>query len=348
MTRPLRAELGVPNVRSMLSRPRATLRYLSLLLLPLALLVAACGDDGGGDDSGTPESNGSPTADGDALEVEHRFGTTTIDETPKRVIAGDSQWVDVLLALDIPTVGHTTDAYVGKTFPWQDGLAEDSVNFGALSSWPIDDVIDLEPDLILGTWTIPNEATYESLEAIAPTIGPLTDRAVDRWEDMARLAGQIFDKEDEAQALIDSVDERIDGIAERLPGLEGKTFVLANYVEGDSLVIVADPEDGANSLFARLGLQLPDEIAGKAEEGEGRMNVSLERVDLLDADLVLVFSMTGDPSDLPGYDDLPAVKAGHALQMDYTSVVGLNTPSPLSLPYALDKIEPVLEDLAGS
>jgi iron complex transport system substrate-binding protein len=48
-------------------------------------------------------------------------------------------------------------------------------------------------------------------------------------------------------------------------------------------------------------------------------------------------------SGAPRWDQLRAVKAGAVSVLDYAAVSGLNTPSPLSVPYSLKLIRPALE-----
>ena len=95
----------------------------------------------------------------------------------------------------------------------------------------------------------------------------------------------------------------------RLPGLEDKTFALANFVPGDSIYVVADQEDGSSVFFQPLGMELDPDVLAAADGVSGRANISLEQVDLLDGDLLVLFSNDADPSTLVGYDQLAG---GHA------------------------------------
>ena len=67
----------------------------------------------------------------------------------------------------------------------------------------------------------------------------------------------------------------------------------------------------------------------------------LERADLL------AFLVNGgderDLSDIPGFCSLP----GTVAVLDYPTIVGLNTPSALSVPYALEWLRPHLEATAA-
>jgi iron complex transport system substrate-binding protein len=79
----------------------------------------------------------------------------------------------------------------------------------------------------------------------------------------------------------------------------------------------------------------------------GRAEFSLEQAGLLSSDLLVVFSDDGVPTDLVGYDQLPAVTSGAVSEIGYDAVVGLNTPTPLSIPYSLVVVRPALEAAAG-
>ena len=98
-------------------------------------------------------------------------------------------------------------------------------------------------------------------------------------------------------------------------------------------------------LFQQLGMEIhPDVLAAAA--GGPRVELSFEQVDMLQADLLVVHTGGGDPSDVPGYDALPAVSAGAVSELGFAEVVGLNTPTPLSIPFALDLLRPALEAVA--
>ena len=111
--------------------------------------------------------------------------------------------------------------------------------------------------------------------------------------------------------------------------------------------MVADEGDGSSVFFSQLGMTLYPPIRAEGERtGDARVNLSTERADLLRADLLVFLVNGGDESDLadiPGFDQLPGTGAG----LDSATIVGLNTPTPLSIPYALDQLRPHLEDAAA-
>jgi iron complex transport system substrate-binding protein len=332
---------------------------LLLVTLGIALLATACGDDDtdASADTDTTVSDTSAAADTSATDaaadgpvtIEHAFGTTTLDERPERIVALGVQWTDVLLAMGVQPVGVLLDPLAGPdgTYPWQTDLDPDVTGIDGGDVLPLEQIAALDPDLIVVTYAAPDQATYDDLAAVAPTIPLLGGRDVDAWQDLTTVAGQLLREPERAEEVIAGVEQLVADTAAAMPGLVGRTFALANYIPGDSIWVVADPDDGSSVFFQQLGMDLEPGILAAADGAVGRVQLSLEQADLLAADLLVVFSNDGDPRDLVGYEQLPAVVSGATSELDYAAVVGLNTPSPLSIPYSLELVRPALEALGA-
>jgi ABC-type Fe3+-hydroxamate transport system substrate-binding protein len=308
-------------------------------LVSLAMLAAVgCGGSGG--------DSGDSAGDAGTISVEHSYGETEVPVRPERIVSLDTQWTDVLLALDTRPVGYLADPNVEGDLPWRGDRLDGVTPIEAADSLPYEQIAELQPDLILVTYLAAEQADYDTLSDLAPTIASLSTNQVDSWQDMARTAGTFLDKPVEAETVIEDVDGAVREVADELPSLDGKTFALVNFVPGDAFHVVADPDDGANVVFAQLGLELPQRLLDAADGVSGRVELSLEQASLLDADVLVLFTNGGDPADIAGYDELPAVTSGAVSVLDYAEVVGLNTPTPLSVPYSLDLIRPALEAAA--
>lgn len=95
------------------------------LALVAALTLAACGS--GDDDSDATEDTGTDSAADAAFPVtiEHKFGETTIEAEPERIVAVGLTEQDALLALGVVPVGTTEwfGEHPGAIWPWaQDDL----------------------------------------------------------------------------------------------------------------------------------------------------------------------------------------------------------------------------------
>lgn len=317
--------------------------------LLVAVLVAGLAAGCGSDDDGSPAPVSSSGASGLAapVDIEHQFGTTTIESIPKRVVTLDPQWTDVMIAMGVTPVGYATDPGMpAEGAPWAE-LPADTEKIAIIDGLPIEQILALEPDLVVSTYAVTDDATYQKLSAIVPTIAGPPNRKVPAWQDLVRQAGEFLNDPDRAEKVIAEAQAPVAQTAKDLPGLKDKTFVLAMYIVGDSMYLVGDKSDGASVFFQELGMQMFPPLAEEnARTGQVRVKVSTERVDLLRSDLLTFLINGGDESalnDIPGFSELP----GTVAILDYPTIVALNVPTPLSIPYALNALRPYLEKVAA-
>lgn len=319
----------------------------------LALGLAACSSTDPGAANGDRSTGSAPSGSASAasgqvsagpVTIDHAFGSTKVATRPERIVSIDNQWTDVLVALEAPLVGAALDPMAeGGRYPWQDDVPASVEGFEVRDrSIPYEAVAELDPDLIVVSWAA-DQAAYDTLSQIAPTIPLLGDEEVDAWQDIAVVAGQVLGEPAAAQALVDDNEQMVADLKAELPNLDGRTYALANYVAGDAIYVVADPEDGASQFFAQLGTVIEPDLVALAAGAAGRAQLSLENVDELDADVLILLTNGADPAEIPGYGTLPAVAAGSVALVDFAVAVGLNTPTPLSLPYSIEAIRPALE-----
>ncbi|MGY2061989.1 ABC transporter substrate-binding protein, partial [Nocardia gipuzkoensis] len=82
---------------------------------------------------------------------------------------------------------------------------------------------------------------------------------------------------------------------------------------------------------------------------QGRAQLSTERLNELDTDLLVAGYSPGLDEkyrQLPGYNELPAVKKGAVVFLTVQEISAINQPTALSLPYMLNKISPALPNAA--
>lgn len=314
---------------------------VALVAASSCVLALSCG---GGDDEHAADQESA----GDHVRIEHRYGVTTIATPPSRIVSLDHQWTDVLTALDAPLAAAAADPYADTgRFPWQTDLPDGLDDLQVSDALPHERIAALAPDLIVVSWAVTTESEYERLTSIAPTIPLLGDEEVDSWQDMATAAGRFLGDPAAATALVAQVDAEVEQLAAQLPGLDGCTYALANYVPGDAIYVVADPDDGAARLFAQLGMSIDPDLLELAEGASGRVKLGLEEVDRLDADVLILLTNGAEPTSIPGYELLPAVEQGSVAVLEVADITGLNTPTPLSVPYSLERVRPALEKAAA-
>lgn len=319
-----------------------------VLALTTASALVGC-SSGAADDAG-PEAR--------TVTIDTLAGPTQITGTPERIVAFGQQWVDALLEFDVQPVGYVSAGSNGNErglYPWQTEVADDSVMLDASAvdqvggAVPTEQIASLQPDLILVSG-IPSIDPYRGLSDIAPTIFPKAEK-VETWESQIETLGRVLDREGDASRMIEEGREFTDGIVADLPGLNGRTAVLSQFIfSTQQLAVVADPEDGAAQIFDSIGLSVPENLVNSPDISHGRVVLSPERLDVLTADLVVMLPNGGTRDDLeklPGFTRLPAATGGGLAVVDYATVVGINLPSKASVEFSLNKIRPQLEAVAS-
>lgn len=100
-------------------------------------------------------------------------------------------------------------------------------------------------------------------------------------------------------------------------------------------------------FLAALGMRPPTAARALPQAPGGRTEVSLEKLDVLEADVIM--STSPDPASLreferrPVFRRLAAVRAGHYVSLPITEAVSMAFPSVLSVPWALHRIVPKIE-----
>ncbi|MGH4000130.1 MAG: hypothetical protein ACRDTJ_22030 [Pseudonocardiaceae bacterium] len=99
-------------------------------------------------------------------------------------------------------------------------------------------------------------------------------------------------------------------------------------------------------MLGQLGLVLSPKVTALSSPYPGFTQVSLEQLNVLDADVVMLSYHSEDSrpalEDNPLFQQLPAVQRGAYIHLTNDVATGLAYPSVLSIPYALDRITPRL------
>lgn len=313
----------------------------ALLLVVVSCLLVACGGSFAGQ-----------SVSGRIVTVGHTYGRTTIDGIPQRIVALGTQWLDAVEALGVAPVGYVDSVALvtgGAPAPWEPPTLKDS---GAVAIDGRGDVVAqvemLNPDLILAPGLFADQQIFNKLSRIAPTIPNLRDVPVQSWSDQVNVLGKVLGREDNAKSAIANVNGRIDAVAEANTNLGGKSYLVVDLISPTVFVARIDTDDAASALFRKLGMGVPQNLATAAGTAS-RVTLGPERVADLNADLLIAI---GSPEAidslkaLPPYATLSAVKKGSVVFLDPAGGASLNLPSPLSLPYLIDRIEPALANAA--
>lgn len=216
-----------------------------------------------------------------------------------------------------------------------------------LETMPLERIAALKPDVIVATTQYDLDRDLEALGRIATVVGPQTTADKQIWQQTTRQVGEAVGMADEATFLVDKAEATVAAARDRHPDWAGRTFTFGPVDDLAQLYTVNAADDASAALLVQLGLVLsPAVTALPSTETDGRASVSLERLDLLDADaLLLVYFADEARARLeanPLFAQLPAVRRGSYVDLDRDAAIGLAFPSVLAIPYAVERIEPQL------
>lgn len=297
-------------------------------------------------------SGGPAPADGGAgtRTLTHKLGTTEITGTPERVVTIGLTEQDYVLALGVVPVGvrEWFGEQPGALWPWAAARAGGTTpEVLPVAELDYEQVAALAPDLILGVNYTMTQAEYDTLSALAPTVGPPVGYADygAPWQAINEVVGTALGRSEQAAQLVAPIEQGIADLRTSVPA--GSTGLLAALLEDGSYYVYA--EGPAPALLADLGLALPP-AAEALFTGENRPPVLLspEQLGVLEAD-VLVVGLYGAFADTATIDDpvfanLRVAQEGRAILLPELSEANgaLSFGSVLSLPVAVEQLAPRL------
>lgn len=319
-------------------------------VLALASL-SACGSDGS--ESTASEGTGKDmTSSAFPVTVEHRFGTTTVEAEPERVVSVGVTEQDVLLQLGIVPVGVTE--WYGEqpdaTWPWAHDLldgAEPEV-LHTSDGLEFEKIAALQPDLIVGTNAGMTASDYEKLSQIAPTItsGVGSTRWFSPWRDQVVQIATAVGMKEHGQQIVDDVAARYAEVAAAHPEWAGKTATFSQGGPYDGNLYVY-PDGLSTEFLTDLGFTMTKGLEKYALDEDSQALISAENVGLIDADVIVFATESADMfdelMDFGTISSLGAVAENRAVYTDEVMAGATYFSTPLSLTYLLDRLTPMLE-----
>ncbi|WIX78250.1 iron-siderophore ABC transporter substrate-binding protein [Amycolatopsis carbonis] len=307
------------------------------------LALAACSSSGE-----TPAASG-PAAPGFPVDVKGVEGTTTIPRPPQRVVSvGQYRDSDAAIALGVvPLITPDLGKFLpGGMSPWLKVKAgAHPPELFADTQLPFERIAALKPDLILGTDRSTLAQDYKTLSAIAPTLSSASGYNKDTWQVTTRRVATALGRVDAAEKLVTDVEAQIKAAKDASPSFAGRTFTIGPVTGDGTITTISSAQDASALFFAQLGLVLSPKVTALPQTSiPGRSQISPERLDLIDADvLVLTYTTPGSRAQteaLPLFQQLPAVRRGSYVALDLTTALALAFPSALSVPYGLNEVVP--------
>lgn len=307
-------------------------------------VLAACGRAGGTDRPGTPEA-------GFPVTVEGAEGPTTLDAPPSRVVSvGLYRDTDAAVALGVVPLATPDLApqAPGGTTPWlRDALGPRPAPalLSTSGGLPFERIAALRPDLVLATDHSALAADHGTLSGIAPTLSSASGYNRDTWQVTTNRVGAVLGRPQQAADVVAQVEGAVRAAREQNPGFAGRTFTIGPVQADGTINTINSQADASARFLSQLGLRLAPGVA-ELPPGRfpGRAVVSPERMDLIDADvLVLTYTSPVARTRLeadPLFRRIPAVRRGAYVPLDLTTAISMAFPSALSIPYALRRSVP--------
>lgn len=341
-----------------MKRPIYLLYLLLLLVLPTACVPAAPAAQ-----PVAPAAESVTTADPAAFPVtiEHKYGETTIEAAPQRVISLGYGDEDAILALGIQPIAvrHWFGDPEHGVWPWAQAALGNAtpeileMGFGELN---FEQITLLQPDLIVAIGAGLAAEEYETLSQIAPTVVTLAGYNTQMpWQEQLRLVGQATGRAAHAEAVIAEVEAQIAAVREAHPEFAGKSVAIAEYLEPGSYYIF-DADNVRYRVLNALGFVMPEAVLAMQADSNYNGTISAERLDLLEADLLIwgVADSTqqAELESSPLYQNLQVVAENHDLFFTYNEEPNLISAAhaygtALSIPYLLENLIPELSAALG-
>lgn len=324
----------------MRNRPAA-----ALAVAVLASSLAACGSDSNtaGDATTTAATEGFPAT------VATKFGDVTVNSKPSRVVALGWGDAETALALGVQPVGASDWLNFGGegVGPWAKGKYTNPPKLIGTMEPSFEAIAALKPDLILDVKGSGDQARYNRLKSIAPTVS--VPKGADNYlttqdQQVTMIASAVGEKA-KGEALLKEVDDKFAAAAQAHPQWKGKTMTAATktadgwgaYVKGSERV----------TFMENLGFTQNPKIAAMKPDATGfSVKLSAENLDAVDANAVVAFPIFIPTAQLTGdaaWKAVPAVKAGRSVVIDGDLSQAYSLGSTLSTLYAIDNLVPKLE-----
>ncbi|MET9402440.1 iron-siderophore ABC transporter substrate-binding protein [Kitasatospora sp. NPDC002965] len=319
-------------------------------------LLAGCGSDAG-DKGANDSANASAATGAFPVTVEHAFGSTKVDKAPKRVVSVGYTDDQTILAFGVKPVGMV-DQYpnpVGQSpdintqWPWVKdkwGDARPEVVLNNGDAGPnFEKIAALRPDLIVAVYSEIDQAAYDKLSKIAPTVGRTKAEKEPfsaPWQDNALHIAKALGKADEGKQMVQGIQDKLAAVKTAHPEFATQTAVALSWYK-DS-VTPFTTTDVRGQLLAGMGFKGQTEIDRIAGSGFSTQ-LSPERMDLVDVDRVFVINDKVDTDALKKFDLFTNLKVSKAGKVSYLldsegPAVGaaMSQATLLSLPFAIDEL----------
>ncbi|SDH30057.1 ABC transporter substrate-binding protein [Microbacterium pygmaeum] len=326
------------------------IRTHTRLLLALAATGVAALSLAGCAGTGTPTSTASAGGDAAAFPVTiaSALGDTVIESAPERIATWGWGATDAVLALGVAPVAIPSDDYSGgddRMPPWISDAIEELggdapvILDSSAAEISVEELLAADPDVLLAPYSGITQDEYDAVTAAGIPVVAYPDAPwTTPWRDVISITGESLGLVDEADALLDELDQTVAEAAAAHPEFAGTSIA---YIDDDvDTFYMYLPADSRVEILEDLGFATPESVTAlDAGEGTFYTTVSYENLDKIDADVILTQAEEQATLDeFLGSDRgqlIPAVKKGAVADVVGAENASAVSPTALTLPWLL-------------
>lgn len=224
------------------------------------------------------------------------------------------------------------------------------VLFDETDGIPFEKVADTKPDIILATYSGISQEDYDTLSKIAPVIAYPDMAWGTSLEDMILISSKAIGKADEGKKLSENLDTTIADALEKYPNLKGKKALFTSFggSSDPSKLGFYSTEDPRMGFLVNHGLAAPKIVEEQSKTADKFwVEVSTENPEQFDDVDVIISYSSGDKAEDeknvkdmqadPLLSKIPAVKNGNIAFLEDGPLGAASNPSPLSIPWGIDR-----------
>lgn len=280
-------------------------KFLSIFIsIVFFIMLAACGQnsdspekdenkvEAGEEETAAPEENATQT-------IEYLGEEYTVPANVERIIiTGAMEAMEDAVLLEVNPVGAVT---VAGEFPEVYSSAmENAESIGEKQEPNFEKILELQPDVILGTTKFPEEV-IEKLEKIAPTI--LVSHISSDGEANLQLMAALAGKEEQADQILTEYQENVEAAKSTLTEQLADEKAAAVRIRGGEMFVYPEDVFFNTVLYGELGLEVPEEV----QKAEAQEAISVEQLADMNPDyLFLQIPEGADGESSQIYEDIQA------------------------------------------
>ncbi len=258
-----------------------TRKVCSLLFITFFLLVTACHH------YSSPNLSNEISPASECRLIQHELGETCVPLKPQRIIAVDQIALEALVALDLKPIAIPHPAFFGSKANLLKNKITGIEYVGKEPQINLEKILQLKPDLIVGVYGIDPE-TYKLFSQIAPTAK--VQHFQNNWQTPLRQIGKITNKTEKVEELITQYEQRVKTIRTELGNkLDTLEVSVSRFHGGVQLPEFNSQFSFPGTILKAVGISMPiNQRQFIHTPDDILVTLSLERIDLLDADVLFV------------------------------------------------------------